>query len=130
MEKRTPYGISPDDTRRLREAPWKSLRPGVEVRDIQSNRYRVKERYYFFQNCSLVVPLDFVAIDDLWSRVYAEGGMICFPCFEKRLGREIKSTDLKPEVRVNLALLMLLCRLEEFTGDVVRPVDPRGARPE
>ena len=40
----------------------------------------------------------------------------CFPCFENRLGRQIKSTDLKPEVLVNSPLLILLRRLEEFTG--------------
>jgi hypothetical protein len=46
------------------------------------------------------------------------------------LGRQIKSTNLKPEVPVNSLLLILLRRLEEFTGNVVRPVDSRGAGPE
>jgi hypothetical protein len=54
----------------------------------------------------------------------------CFPCFEKRLGRQIKSTDLKPEVPVNSTLLILLRRHEEFTGDVVRPAESCGAGPE
>jgi hypothetical protein len=130
MEKRTPNGISPDDIRRLREAPWKSLRPGVEEREIQSNGYRVTERRYFCQICSLDEPPCFAVIDDLWNRVCPEGGLIFFPCFEKRLGRQIKSTDLKPEVPVNSLLLILLRRLEEFTGNVVRPVDPRGAGPD
>ena len=129
MKKRTPDGISPDDSKRLREAPWKSLRPGVEVREIQSNGYRVKESRYFCQICSVDDPTPFMVIDDLWNRVCPEGGLICFPCFEKRLGRQIKSTDLKP-VLVNSPLLILLRRLEEFTGDVVRPGDPRGAGPE
>jgi hypothetical protein len=57
-----------------------------------------------------------MVIDHLWNRVCPEGGVICFPCFEKRLGWQIKSTDLKPEVLVNSPLLILLRRLEEFTG--------------
>jgi hypothetical protein len=71
-----------------------------------------------------------MVIDDLWNQVCLEGGLICFPCFEKRLGRQIKSTDLKPEVPVNSLLLIVLRRLEEFTGDVVSSVDLRGAGPK
>ena len=65
MEKRTPNGISPDDISRLREAPWKSLRPGVEGRAIQSNGYRVKELRLFCQDCCLDMPPRFMVIDDL-----------------------------------------------------------------
>jgi formylglycine-generating enzyme required for sulfatase activity len=129
MIKRTPDGISPDDRSRLREAPWGKLRPGVEVREIDCDGYRVTERRYRCQECGGDEPQGFRVTDELWRQVCSEGGIICLPCIEARLGRPIKSTDFRRDVPINSILLLLLDRLEAFPGGAIRPVDLMAQEP-
>ena len=56
----------------------------------------------------------FMVNDELWKQVAKEHTkeIICWDCFERLLGRHIKSDDLKEGVPCNKILIRLLYKLE------------------
>jgi hypothetical protein len=82
------------------ESPWEELRPGVLRRKV-CNRENGATGYQFKWRCMdcLRPPEredEFMVEDPLWSYIMGtRGGVICLTCFEFRLGRKVKCSELK-----------------------------------
>lgn len=59
-------------------------------------------------DCSEVYPLSFMVTTSTWHEagfVTPFDGIICLPCFETRLSRELKITDFVPSAFVNNTII-------------------------
>ncbi|MFA6234975.1 MAG: hypothetical protein WC824_12455 [Bacteroidota bacterium] len=57
-------------------------------------------------DCGQSFPNPFMVQDSLWEEYGIGKGVLCFQCFEKRLGRKLVPSDLKPCPIMELALRM------------------------
>lgn len=88
------------DTTGWAEQGWVEQRPGVWRQDTQAGEEA--EYRFFCQDCGCTREdyQDFMVHDELWRRVMRPadrsgmGGMICRPCFERRLERPLTVDDL------------------------------------
>lgn len=63
--------------------------PGVFIGHFDSVRRT------FCMDCGDEDPFCFVVKDEVWKEAGLNRGMICWFCFEKRLGRKLRRIDLK-----------------------------------
>lgn len=101
----------------LADQPLKEIRPGVKRRSVKHVGETYSETLRYCADCGIecfstehiMCP---IVLDELWKIVAPNNGILCLLCFEKRLGREIKSSDLKPGVPMNSLFNLLLLRAE------------------
>ena len=87
------HGIKFEVIDYLSETEYIQTRPGVRrVRAGNSIKYQ-----YYCMDCSILDPPLFIVHDDLWFSIFPDksSGMICWNCFEIRLGRKLTLSDLK-----------------------------------
>jgi hypothetical protein len=68
------------------------IRPGVFRHAATLEK---RPDYFCCMDCKAGYPLSFVVEDDVWEAAGLTTGIICYPCFEKRLGRKLTVQDLK-----------------------------------
>lgn len=79
----------------LRNKDWKNPRPGYVFKNFSSTNnwtnggYFLHASAYFCQECGADHPPVFMIQNDLWKRLYPEGGIACQDCTEERLGRPL-----------------------------------------
>lgn len=74
--------------------PFKEIRPGVFRHDLLlAHGIDVREMRRNCGDCHEPEPMLFSVHKDLWA-AHGNGGILCLPCFEKRLGRPITMDDL------------------------------------
>ena len=84
--------------RLLNDQPWDEVRPGVLERTVSWQGQYFEQRRFVCQDCRKeILTMDEMPMvgDTLWNQVCPTNGLICPPCFEKRLGRDLSLADLK-----------------------------------
>lgn len=69
------------------------IRPGVIQRSVIYNGVEFVGEVLYCQKCSAEKPNGFMVYDHVWNPLKIDG-IICQPCFEKLLGRELTTADL------------------------------------
>lgn len=77
---------------------WRIIRPGVRSRKIRVRGIDAifRDTEYFCQDCRKdhFIAMHFMVKDDLWNTHCPDNGIICWKCFEARMGRPITLEDL------------------------------------
>jgi len=79
---------------------WYTARPGVQHRSVRlvgEDDLHFRDTKYFCQDCERdpMAMTQFIITKDLWDTHCPDGGVICWQCFEARLGRPILLDDLE-----------------------------------
>ena len=85
------YRHNHDLSHALHGEQFEQARPGVFRRVGET-----KIAYTQCLDCGEPEPLMFMVDEDYWLHVGLKDGIICIPCYEKRLGRPLHILDLKP----------------------------------
>jgi hypothetical protein len=87
--------VMPDDfVDKFLASPWRDDGIGHKERKLVSGEVELSNYAYYCASCKTEFPPIFMVKDELW-RKYGNGhGILCFICFEQRLGRDIRIEDL------------------------------------
>lgn len=106
----------------FKDARWEKVSPGHRVRAVYHKGIRLEQHLYFCRDCRRKNPVSFMVNDALWAAAgLKKAGVICVECFEKRIGRRIKSADLRVCKMNALALHLLRRRDVPLASDEVLP---------